>query len=49
MYSASVVDVFDVEGAAKQTASVMGRDDIKKAAQRIIEKNQGKLRRKKKK
>jgi len=43
-----VVDVFDDEHTEKRSSSVMGREDIKKASQRIVERNQGKTRRKKK-
>ena len=39
--------MFDDESAAKMDSNVMSRDDIKRAAQKIIEKNQGKARRKK--
>lgn len=41
-----IIDVFEDE-ASKTSSLVTGRDDIKKASQKIIEKNQGKQRRKK--
>lgn len=41
-----VADVFEDE-AAKISSTVLGREEIKKASQKIIEKNQGKQRRKK--
>lgn len=40
-------DVFDDESATKAASNVMTREDIKKASQKIIEKNQGKTKRKK--
>ena len=42
----TLTDVFE-DDASKTSSLVTGREDIKKASQKIIEKNQGKQRRKK--